>query len=36
MTAWKMDVDQNIHRQVVRAVMMPPIIGPIGKSGQPN
>lgn len=29
MTAWKIDVAQNIHRQEVRAAMKPPIIGPI-------
>lgn len=24
-----MDVDQNIHRQVVRAAMKPPMMGPV-------
>jgi hypothetical protein len=27
--AWKIDVDQNIQRQVVRPAMKPPIIGPV-------
>ncbi|RDW61636.1 hypothetical protein BP5796_11528 [Coleophoma crateriformis] len=29
MTAWNMEVAQNIHRHVVRAAMKPPMIGPV-------
>jgi hypothetical protein len=28
MRAWKMEVDQNIQRQLARLVMKPPTIGP--------
>jgi hypothetical protein len=29
--AWKIDVAQNIQRQVVRPAMNPPIMGPISR-----